>query len=247
MPDTIRSFDRMTARSVVLSLLLGLQPASATARELVHLTSDFALTESALRVALSRMIGSGDLVKSADGYRLSDRLLARRRRQDESLRPPTRSWHGAWLTVVITAVGMDPRSRADMRKALYDNRLAELREGMWIRPDNLTLELPVDLQKRVRIMYTYDNAPAELARQLWDLDGWAHTGRDLLDTLDDASDAFEHFVTAAAIMRHLMTDPVLPDNLLPAHWPGDELRAAYAEYAAEVNDRRYRITVGAAQ
>ncbi|QNI06162.1 PaaX domain-containing protein, C- domain protein [Mycobacterium kubicae] len=236
----LRDIDRLTARSVILSLLLGLHPPSATSGELIRLTSGFEISEAALRVALTRMVVNGDLVRSPDGYRLSDRLLARQRKQDDALRPPTRVWRGSWLTVVITSVGTDPRTRADARKALYDNRLAELREGVWIRPHNLKLELPVDLQERVRILYTYDNAPAELAGLLWDLPGWAEHGRELLAALDNSSDAFERFVAAAAIMRHLMTDPVLPDNLLPPRWPGDELRAAYAEYAAEVSDSRYR-------
>lgn len=240
MPD---SFDRLTARSVILSLLLGLHPASATSAELIRLTADYAITEAALRVALTRMVASGDLVRSRDGYRLSDRLLARRRKQDDALRPPTRVWRGAWVTVVITSIGIDPRTRADMRRELYDNRFAELREGVWIRPDNLKLELPVDLEERARILYTYDNAPAELAGMLWDLPGWAKVGRKLLDEMANVSEPLELFVAAAAIMRHLMTDPVLPESLLPARWPGDQLRTAYAEFAAEVNDRRYQSDV----
>lgn len=196
-----------------------------------------------MRVALTRMVANGDLVRSPDGYRLSERLLARRLKQDEALRPPTRVWRGAWLMVVITSVGINPRTRADMRRTLYDNRLAELREGVWIRPDNFKLELPTDLEGHARILYTYDNAPAELAGMLWDLPGWAQIGRELLDDMAKAREPLEQFVAAAAIMRHLMTDPVLPDNLLPARWPGDELRTAYAEFAAEVNDRRYQSDV----
>ena len=80
MPD-------MTARSVVLSVLLGAHPAHARAGELVRLTSDFGIKESTLRVALTRMVGTGDLIRSADGYRLSDRLLARQRRQDDAIDP----------------------------------------------------------------------------------------------------------------------------------------------------------------
>ncbi len=55
MPD-------MTARSVVLSVLLGAHPACATAGELVGLAADFGIKETALRVALTRMVGAGDLI-----------------------------------------------------------------------------------------------------------------------------------------------------------------------------------------
>ena len=95
----------MPARSVVLSVMLGAHPAWASAAELIRLTSDFGIKEATLRVALTRMVGAGDLVRSADGYRLSDRLLARQRRQDDAMRPQLRPWHGFWTTLIVTSVG----------------------------------------------------------------------------------------------------------------------------------------------
>ncbi len=94
----------MTARSVVLSVLLGAHPAWATASELIRLTADFDIREPTVRVALTRMVSAGDLVRSEDGYRLSDRLLARQRRQDDAINPRLREWDGAWTTLVITNV-----------------------------------------------------------------------------------------------------------------------------------------------
>ncbi|MGK2853751.1 MAG: hypothetical protein ACSLE3_06530, partial [Microbacteriaceae bacterium] len=91
---------RLTARSVVLSVLLGAHPAWASSAELILLTADFGIRESTLRVALTRMVGAGDLVRSADGYRLSDRLLARQRRQDDVIDPPERPWDGSWTTLL---------------------------------------------------------------------------------------------------------------------------------------------------
>ena len=132
----------LTGRSVVLSVLLGAHPAWATAAELLRLTADFGIREPTLRVTLTRMVGAGDLVRSDDGYRLSDRLLARQLRQDRALHPVTRDWDGAWITAVVTAVGTDARSRATLRTALQDNRFGELREGVWLRPDNLDGDVP---------------------------------------------------------------------------------------------------------
>ena len=53
-----------------------------------------------------------------------------------------------------------------------------------------------------------------------------------------ATDVPARFVLAAAIVRHVLTDPVLPDELLPADWPGTRLRAAYNDFAAELVERR---------
>jgi phenylacetic acid degradation operon negative regulatory protein len=228
----------LTARSVVLSVLLGAHPAWATAAELLRLTSDFGIREPTLRVALTRMVHAGDLVRSDDGYRLSDRLLARQRRQDEALHPVTRDWDGTWTTVIVTAVGADARTRGAVRIALQDNRFGELREGVWMRPDTLDPLLPALIRGRVRVLHAADDNPAELARRLWDLRGWSKTGHRLLREMTAVNDVPDQFAVAAAMVRHLLADPVLPAGLLPADWPGDRLRSAYAEFADLLASRR---------
>lgn len=229
---------RMTARSVVLSVLLGAHPAWASAGELVRLTADFDIREPTLRVALTRMVGAGDLVRSADGYRLSDRLLARQRRQDAVLNPHTRAWNGIWTTLVITTVGTEARTRAALRNTLSDRRFGELREGVWLRPDNLDDTLPEEILDRVRVLHARDDDPAGLAARLWDLRAWSQTGHRLLDEMAAARDVPGRFIAAAAVVRHLLSDPVLPEELLPDRWPGDPLRAAYQNFAAELTARR---------
>ena len=229
---------RMTARSVVLSVLLGAHPAWATAAELLRLTDDFGIKETTLRVALTRMVSAGDLVRSDDGYRLSDRLLVRQRRQDVALHPSIRDWNRSWITLVVTAVGTDARTRAALRLALQHSRFAELREGVWLRPDNLVAELPDEARGRVRVLRARDDAPADLAATLWDLPAWSKTGNRLLRDMDRAAGIPERFAVAAAMVRHLLTDPVLPAELLPADWPADRLRAAYTDFAALLVKRR---------
>jgi phenylacetic acid degradation operon negative regulatory protein len=228
----------MTARSVVLSVLLGAHPAWATASELIRLTADFGIKETTLRVALTRMVSAGDLLRSADGYRLSDRLLVRQRRQDEAMRPRVRAWGGDWIMLIVTSVGTDARTRATLRTTMHHKRFGELREGVWTRPDNVDLELDPEVATRVRVLRARDDAPAQLAGQLWNLPEWAETGHRLLDEMAQASDVPGRFVVAAAMVRHLLTDPMLPAELLPADWPGARLRAAYHDFATELAERR---------
>ena len=231
----------MTARSVVLSVQLGAHPACASAGELIRLTADFGIKETTLRVALTRMVSAGDLIRSADGYRLSNRLLARQRRQDDAIDPRVRGWRGDWVVLIVTGVGSDARTRAALRTTMHNKRFGELREGVWMRPDNLELDLDPEFDARVRILSARDDAPAELAAQLWDLPAWAQAGHRLLDEMAAASDTPGRFVVAAATVRHLLTDPVLPDELLPSGWPGARLRAAYHDFAAELLKRREPI------
>jgi phenylacetic acid degradation operon negative regulatory protein len=241
-----KSLARMTARSVVLSVLLGAHPAWASAAELIQLTSDFGIKDSTLRVAFSRMVSAGDLIRSADGYRLSERLLARQRRQDDAMRPKLRLWCGYWTMLIVTSVGADARTRAALRTTLHDKRFGELREGVWMRPDNLALELDAEVRDRVRIVQACDDAPAELAGQLWDLPSWANAGHRLLAEMSVASDVPSRFAVAAAMVRHLLTDPVLPVELLPADWPGMRLRSAYNDFVAELTERRDGIQLAEA-
>jgi phenylacetic acid degradation operon negative regulatory protein len=35
------------------------------------------------------------------------------------------------------------------------------------------------------------------------------------------------FVLSASVLRHFQADPLLPDELLPADWPGRSLRREY--------------------
>jgi phenylacetic acid degradation operon negative regulatory protein len=228
----------MTARSVVLSVLLGAHPAWASASQLIRLTADFDIKEPTVRVALTRMVSAGDLIRSEDGYRLSDRLLARQRRQDDAINPQLRAWDGSWKTLVITSIGTDARTRAALRNTLQNNRFGELREGVWLRPDNLDAQLPDEVLRRGRELHSRDDDPADLAARLWDLSGWARVGHGLLDEMQCAEEIPNQFTTAAAMVRHLLTDPVLPDGLLPEDWPGAALRDAYNTFAAELMSRR---------
>jgi len=229
---------RMTARSVVLSVLLGAHPASATSAELLRLTAGFDIKETAMRVALTRLVAAGDLVRSAAGYGLSERLLARQRRQDEALNPLTRPWGGNWLAVVVTSIGCDARTRTALRSGLSERRFAELREGIWMRPNNIDVDLGADLGTRTRMLTARDQQPAELAGKLWDLTGWAHTGHQLLAQMADAPDVPGRFAIAAAMLRHLRRDPVLPPELLPPDWPGERIRSRYADFVDELTSRR---------
>jgi phenylacetic acid degradation operon negative regulatory protein len=121
---------------------------------------------------------------------------------------------------------------------MHGKRFGELREGVWMRPDNLDVDLDPEVCARVRVLKGRDDKPVELAGQLWDLPAWARAGHRLLDEMAAAPDIPARFVVAAAIVRHLLTDPVLPDELLPGDWPGAGLRAAYRDFAAELLERR---------
>ena len=232
----------MTARSVLASALLGEDPPELPVSHLVHLAALFGINENRARVALSRMASAGEVTTDGSGrYRLAGHLLDRQGRQGVSRRGETDPWHGRWRMVVVTATGRTAEERAARRKRLALARLAEQREGVWLRPDNLRLRPDPAVDPDVAVFTaTPEEDPVGLAANLWDLEGWAGAADRLVHRLDllppvGPGDLAPGFELSAAVLRHLQADPMLPAELLPPGWPGDSLRRAYAGW-----DRRYR-------
>ena len=240
--NTSRPF---TARSVVASTLLGMHPPELPAWVLVRSGELFGIADGTTRTALSRMVATGELVADDGRYRLAGaRLLERQARQDAGRRPPVRRrWDGGWRTAVVTVEGGRTASaRADLRATMTGARFAELREGVWLRPNNLAVDRPDDGGACTWLAAAPDgDDPAAMAARLWDLDGWAAVAtrlrRDmagLVDALEagDVDALADGFVVSAGVLRHLQADPLLPAELLPDRWPGDGLRTDFDRYDA---------------
>lgn len=221
----------LTARSVVLSVLLGTHPPRLPARQLVRAGALLGIQEGTIRVALSRMVSDGELEQDGGGYRLTGRLLERQARQDESRTLRIRSWDGTWEVALVTTDRRQPAERGAFRAQMGALRLAELREGVWLRPANLDRALPDLVVSQCLVLSArpeYD--PAALAASLWDLDAWAEQARALLGAMRGRTDLAEAFVVAAAAVHHMLADPLLPSELLPSDWPGDRLREEYQRF-----------------
>ncbi|MPZ80920.1 MAG: PaaX domain-containing protein, C- domain protein [Actinophytocola sp.] len=217
----------LTARSAVLSTLLGAHPPRLPARSLVKVGELFDIAEGTIRVALSRMVAAGDLLQVNGDYELTSRLERRQARQDQSRTPAVRPWAGDWEIAVVTADRRPPAERIAFRQTMAGLRLAELREGTWLRPANLSRPLSVDC---VVLVGRPVDDPGGLAASLWDLPAWAARARLLHDALDEADGLPARFILAAAVLRHFVADPLLPAELLAADWPGDALRSRYERF-----------------
>jgi len=232
----------LTARSVVASVLLGTEPPELPARLLVRSGELFGIADGTTRVALSRMVTAGEVEAAGDGrYRLSGHLMARRARQDQGRHPQLRGWDGSWRTAIVTAESRPAAERAALRTAMRARRMAELREGVWLRPDNLAPPPadPLDEQCTWFTAAPAGDGSADLAASLWDLDSWRQETSALLTRMEatvgslrsgDLDSLASCFVLAASALRHLTADPLLPPELLPRGWNGEELRTAYDGY-----------------
>lgn len=240
----------LTARSVVASTLLGTDPPRLPVAFLVRTGALFGLAEGTVRTALSRMVAAGEATTAGDGwYALSGGLVDRQERQLRSRAAATVEWSGRWRLAVVVGGARSAAQRSELRRAMGQLRLAELRDGVWLRPDNLERATTNAVQVADEQCQWFLGEPqltlarsdAELAGDLWDLPAWAagatslRRGMHQLVSRLDAGDTgalAEGFVLSAGVLRHLLADPLLPRELQPRGWPGAALRADYDRYDA---------------
>lgn len=243
----------LTARSAIASTLLGVDPPRLPARALVRSGELFGLSESATRTALSRMAAAGEVVADDGGYALVGPLLDRHARQQSARAagPQRRSaWDGTWVMALVTGERRAAADRASFRAAATRLHLGEVREGVWARPDDVDFEnrrtdLDVVEEQATWVRGARPDDPATFL-SAFDLDAWADGARSLIDEMRASQPALDAgdtsvlgptFVTAAAVLRHLVADPDLPDELLPGEWPGRDLRTTFDTF-----DRAFKAT-----
>ncbi len=246
-PETVASSSArpLTARSVIASTLLGMTPPRLPTLLLVRSGELFGISAGTTRVALSRMVAAGELEADGAGYRLAGHLLNRQARQSASRSAVVRPWDGEWTMAVVVDGRRSAVERGELRNAMRVLRLADTREGVWLRPDNLApgsapeAEAVVTAQCHRFTAQPVDEAAPALAGRLWDLEGWAARThqlqaemRGLVGRLEagDTDALAPGFVTSAAVLRHFLADPLLPSELVTDSWPGQHVRTDYDRY-----------------
>ena len=129
----------LTARSIIASALLGTHPPVLRGQLLVRLVELFGVPEGTTRVALSRMVAAGELTVDDGPVRAGEPGPARApggagARAERAL-PAGGTASGRMA--VVTVDRRDAPARLALRDAASALRLAELREGVWMRPTNL--------------------------------------------------------------------------------------------------------------
>jgi phenylacetic acid degradation operon negative regulatory protein len=238
----------LSARSVLASALLGSNRGRLTVGELVAVAALFGISDGAARTCLWRMVSNGELTGDGGSYTLAGRLLERRQRVDEASRiddAAASGWDGTWELAIVSLDRRSAADRLELRKAAAALHLAELREGVWIRPDNLDPQrLPTSRavldQQCTHFHGAATDMTADKMGELFSLDGWADDARVLIEAMNDAlstrkrDDSAENityeFALSIAVVRHLQLDPLLPVELIPGHWPGHMLRSIYRRF-----------------
>jgi phenylacetic acid degradation operon negative regulatory protein len=238
----------LSARSVLASALLGSDGGRLTVAELIAVASLFGISAGAARTCLWRMVSNGELATDDGSYALAGRLVERRERVDEASRvddAAVHQWDGTWELAIVALERRSAADRLELRKAATALHLAELREGVWIRPDNLdphrfpTLRAVLDRQC-THFHGAASDLAADKVRSLFSLDEWADDAGALVEAMNatpktdnrhTSTESFTYeFALSIAVVRHLQLDPLLPAELTGGHWPGHALRSAYRRF-----------------
>ncbi len=239
------------AKSLILDLLATLKPGAVMpVGVLVEAGALFGVSGNNMRVSAARLLANGHIARDERGcYRLGEKSkpIGRLVRSWRDLDRRTRKWSGGWIAAMT---GKGDRSAARKRtSALALLGFRRFRDGVWVRPDNLTLEvdavraelhslgLPAeDLVCRVRDLGEGNEAAA---RGLWNVDELRaayrglcseveHGGRRLASLAGEEA-MVESFLLGGRALRQLVRDPLLPDEICPSS-ERDGLLAAMREY-----------------
>ncbi len=238
---------------------------------LVDLLAEFDVNPSGARAALSRLSIRGLLVGTKDGrntfYRVADgfrHLLPYGPIHTRAFGKPRPDWDGVWTLIAFTVPEDQRRLRPMLRARLQSLGFAPLYDGLWVSPHAPDHELDIALEvapPRSCTVIRATELPTDTRLSV--ASAW---------NLDDLGSSYSEFIrTFRPVMRRLasgrigstealvsrtranyrwfvfaVTDPDLPNALLPARWPraaAHELFVALVDGLASLAVERVREIV----
>jgi phenylacetic acid degradation operon negative regulatory protein len=211
---------------------------------LVDLLAEFDVNPSGARAALSRLSIRGLLVGTKDGrntsYRVADgfrSLLPYGPIHTRAFAKPRREWDGMWTMVAFTVPEDQRRLRPMLRARLQSLGFAPLYDGLWVSPHAPDNDLDIALQIAPARSCTVIRATELPSRSrlavasAWNLDElgasyaeFIRTFRPVLQRLHGGRIGSTEALVSRTRANYrwfvfAVTDPDLPEALLPGRWP----------------------------
>lgn len=226
---------------------------SAWLGSVINLVEPLGLNERIVRTSVFRLSKEEWLASSQIGrrsyYRLTD--LGRRRFDAVNGRiyyHVNHPWDGRWTLVALNTTGVEPEERDTARRNLGWLGFGQLASGVMLHPDPDKVALrnalaDTGFAERAMVMtaeaesWTSPDVIRDIIHSSWDLERLALDYDEFLDMFrplwqvlsgNGELDPQTCFVVRTLLMhgyrRALLRDPMLPDELLPANWPGTTAR-----------------------
>jgi len=220
---------------------------------LVALLGEFGVSAAGARAAIARVARRGVLQLSRRGRRTyytmtagAARALEQPQRRMMEFGSGKGDWDGIWTTVIYSVPEDQRELRYTLRRRLRFLGYGPMYDGVWVSPradHQQTVELlgSVDVRNatvlRGEVTYSANGGDPLTA---WDLDTIEMAYRQFLTEFGPLGDRVaqglvgpaEALVARTTIkelwLEVVSSDPELPDNLLPADWPGAAGRRLFA-------------------
>lgn len=240
---------------------------------LIELAAPFGISDRLVRTSVFRLAHEGWLLATRDGrrstYEIHPSALPRFEHANHRIYAPLHThWDGNWTLVLTGASGVEPRERAHLRKELEWEGYAQVAPGVYGHPaasaavlgeivDRLGLEGRALACRASELANAGGRNMAELVAEAWDLTPVIAAYRHFIAEFAPLAELLRRENPGpeqAFVVRTLLThayrrvqlhDPMLPVELLPSPWPGEEAYAlAQAIYKATcVNAERHIMDV----
>jgi phenylacetic acid degradation operon negative regulatory protein len=219
---------------------------------IVRLLGAVDVAPPAVRTAVSRMVREGWLEpveqQGQRGYAATARARARLAEAHSRIyRTADQQWDGTWHVVVVEHAA-DRASRGRTAAAMGYLGYARLAPDTWIAPRasaELAQSLSAEGLGSRQFISRYAEPGPALAADLWDLDGLATAYRGFLCEAQELTAGLEEDLTpergfaVRSLLVHewrkfLFRDPGLPDEVLPADWPGRRAAVSFDTMATSL-------------
>lgn len=229
---------RVSPKNLVLDILRVTKPQAMSVRVLVNLGELFGFSGNAMRVAVARLVRKGTVESDERGYYqlapsasvLTEHVESWRRGEKR-----VKAWKGDWLVVWLGRGAARTERRYSLR-ALELLGFREGLEGLWVRPNNLTVANEVVWARLDALGLESDaehfngsDFDEQLSKRwrtkLYETKKLTKAYKESLTSLKRSSSKIdrmpleralvETFLLGGAAIRVLATDPLLPEEILP--------------------------------
>lgn len=228
----------ITPRRLILELLDADTALMGQSKRLLAAGEVFGFSPNQVRVALSRLVSDGLLANPSRGcYTLTGAGAAMQEeiQRWRKLEDQLCEWRGGWCVLISTNLAAQSTTRfREQTRALRLRGLRRWRPGLWVRPDNLqggvarlvddVASLGLDSIAGSFLIEGADTLCENELLGLWDIEALREDYSQHIDALQDAQSRLdqqdqgpvlvETLELGGAMIRALVTDPLLPEAML---------------------------------
>lgn len=240
---------QISPRTVIEAFL---PPTGSTPLGAIYDTANLAgLADQPVRLALRRMVASGDIEQTGRGragmvaLTSSGRRRLERDRQSLALAHAQDAgdapWDGHWRLIAVTTPESERAVRDTLRRGLHELGAVAISTGLYVTPHNLVAELPAEVGPYLSTATTRDlnvrgtTSAQAIAEALWPREPTIASYSTLDEALHrDASDTgvptvVRMLLLADALELAIREDPLLPVELRGTPWSPSQTRTAWAQ------------------